>query len=323
MKLSILDQSPVISGKTPREALLASVELAKHGEDLGFIRYWIAEHHNMSSLASSVPEVMLGYIGANTDKIRIGSGAVLLPHYKPYKVAETYNMLQTLFPDRIDLGIGRAPGGSAEASIALSGNYLDNVKKNPESISELLNFIYNDFPPNHFYSNTTASPLPVNPPDIWMLGTSIKSARLAAENGTGYAFGHFMSDKDGPEIVQAYKENFKQKRNMSEPYTIVTVSVICADTYKKAQDILFQTTERLLVRQNEEDAYSSKPNLNEEIAKRSKLLVLGDPKTVGQELLAIKERYQADEIMIVTITDNYRERLDSYQLVASELIQLR
>lgn len=123
MKLSILDQAPVLSGKSAQEALKESMKLAQSGEKLGYTRYWIAEHHDFPGLASSAPEVMLGYIGANTEKIRIGAGAILLPHYKPYKVAETFNMLATLFPDRIDLGIGRAPGGSAEASIALSGNF--------------------------------------------------------------------------------------------------------------------------------------------------------------------------------------------------------
>ena len=127
MKLSILDQSPISSNQTPYDALNESMKLAQVGEALGYTRYWIAEHHDLPGLACSAPEVMLSYIGANTNRIRIGSGAVLLPHYRPFKVAEVFNMLATLFPNRIDIGIGRAPGGSAEAANALSANFLQKV----------------------------------------------------------------------------------------------------------------------------------------------------------------------------------------------------
>src|SRR5699024_3150082 len=140
MKLSILDQSPISDGKTPREALEASVKLAQLGDELGYHRYWIAEHHDLFGLASPNPAVMLGVIGSHTERIRIGAGAVLLPYYKPFRVAETYNLLQTLFPGRIDLGLGRAPGGSAEVSLALSDNYLKQVNEYPKQIEELLGF---------------------------------------------------------------------------------------------------------------------------------------------------------------------------------------
>lgn len=174
MKVSILDQSPVSSHQTPAEALEASMQLAKAGDKLGYERYWIAEHHDLSGLACSAPEVMLGYIGAQTNRIRIGSGAVLLPHYKPYKVAETYNMLATLFPGRVDLGIGRAPGGSAEATNALSDNFLQQVFKMPELVEELLQFLDDKFPAEHEYAKLSASPLPPVSPEPWLLGTSKK-----------------------------------------------------------------------------------------------------------------------------------------------------
>src|SRR5699024_7757134 len=145
MKLSILDQSPISTGKTSRNALNASVDLARLGDELGYTRYWIAEHHDVSGLACTSPDAMLSIIGAQTEQIRIGAGAALLPHYKPYRVAETYNLLATLYPGRIDLGIGRAPGGSAEASMALSGNFLENVRHMPEKLDELLQFLHHDF----------------------------------------------------------------------------------------------------------------------------------------------------------------------------------
>src|SRR3954454_8929241 len=160
MRLSILDQSPISSNQTAQEALTESVKLAQAGEGLGYTRYWIAEHHDLPGLACSAPEVMLSYIGANTSTIRIGSGAVLLPHYKPYKVAEVYNMLATLFPGRIDVGIGRAPGGSAEASNALSDNFLQQVWNMPNSVKDLLYFLDNKIPTEHQHAKVSASPVP-------------------------------------------------------------------------------------------------------------------------------------------------------------------
>ncbi len=140
MRLSILDQAPISSNQTPKDALNASLNLAKAGEEFGYTRFWMAEHHDLSGLACPAPEVMLSYIGANTHKIRIGSGAVLLPHYKPYKVAETFNLLATLFPGRVDVGIGRAPGGSAEATNALSDHFLQNVWDMPNSLEYSASF---------------------------------------------------------------------------------------------------------------------------------------------------------------------------------------
>ena len=191
MRLSILDQSPISSNQTPYDALNGSMKLAQAGEALGYTRYWIAEHHDLPGLACSAPEVMLSYIGANTNRIRIGSGAVLLPHYRPFKVAEIFNMLATLFPNRIDIGIGRAQGGSAEAANALSANFLQSVRNFPTLVRELLHFIDDDFPADSEYSKVSASPIPENPPVPWLLGTSKKSALLAAENGMPYTFRSF------------------------------------------------------------------------------------------------------------------------------------
>ena len=330
MKLSILDQSPVSSGKTARDALQASMQLAKCGEKFGYTRYWIAEHHDFSGLACSAPEIMLSYIGANTEKIRIGAGAVLLPHYKPYKVAESFNMLATLFPGRIDLGIGRAPGGSAEVTMALSDNFLQNVFKTPESFKELIQFIDNDFPVGHKYSNVSASPLPAIAPQPWVLGTSSKSAKLAAENGTAYAFGHFMSEKDGPEIMKSYINHFIPGK-LQRPQSILAVSVICADTTEKAEKLALsgflwklQLARGLgskgvpTIEEAESFVYTNEDRkMIEEM--RSKM-VIGNPKEVSVKLAELQLLYQNDEFMIVTITHSYIDRMRSYELLANELL---
>lgn len=330
MKLSILDQAPVLSGKSAQEALKESMKLAQFGEKLGYTRYWIAEHHDFPGLASSAPEVMLGYIGANTEKIRIGAGAILLPHYKPYKVAETFNMLATLFPDRIDLGIGRAPGGSAEASIALSGNFLENVRNMPNSIKDLLHFLYNNYPTDQMFSKITAHPLPDIPPVPWILGTSEKSAIQAASYGTAYAFGHFMSDKDGIEIVNTYRNAFRQSSGLQKPQAIITVSVICAETSELAEGLALswflskiQTDKgeknNRIPTMEEARNYSFTSDEKERIQEMRKKMMIGNPKEVKQQLAELQAVYSADEIMIVTITNSYESRRKSYELIAKEV----
>ncbi|PAD25838.1 LLM class flavin-dependent oxidoreductase [Niallia circulans] len=330
MKLSILDQAPVLSGKSAQEALKESMKLAQSGEKLGYTRYWIAEHHDFPGLASSAPEVMLGYIGANTEKIRIGAGAILLPHYKPYKVAETFNMLATLFPDRIDLGIGRAPGGSAEASIALSGNFLENVRNMPNSIKDLLHFLYNNYPTDQMFSKITAHPLPDIPPVPWILGTSEKSAIQAASYGTAYAFGHFMSDKDGIEIVNTYRNAFRQSSGLQKPQAIITVSVICAETSELAEGLaLSWFLSKIQTDKGEKNNriptmeaarnYSFTSDEKERIQEMRKKMMIGNPKEVKQQLAELQAVYSADEIMIVTITNSYESRRKSYELIAKEV----
>ncbi len=330
MKLSILDQAPVLSGKTPQDALEESMKLAQYGEKLGYTRYWIAEHHDFPSLASSAPEVMLGYIGANTSKIRIGAGAILLPHYKPYKVAETFNMLATLFPNRIDLGIGRAPGGSAEASIALSGNFLENVQNMPNSIKELLYFLYNNYPSEQMFSKITAHPFPRVAPVPWILGTSEKSAVQAAENGTAYAYGHFMSDKDGVEIVNTYRSTFRNNEGIQDPQVIVTISAICAQTTEQAEELaLCWFLSKIQTDKGEKNNgiptieevrnYSITSEEEERIQEMRKKMIIGNPKEVKQQLVELQSMYNADEIMIVTITPSYESRKKSYELIAEEI----
>src|SRR5690625_1147187 len=234
LKVSILDQSPVSVGMTEKDALQTSIRLAKYGEKLGYERYWIAEHHDLFGLTCPNPSVMLGVIGSQTETIRVGAGAVLLPYYKPFHVAETYNLLATLFPGRVDLGLGRAPGGSAEVSLALSDNYLQEVQKYPEKIDELQAFLHDHFPEDHMYHTISPTPVPEASPEVWMLGTSEKSAILAIEKKLNYAFGHFMTDKDGPAIVKKYRDGMKEQYPNHHPYTIIAINVVCAETTEKA-----------------------------------------------------------------------------------------
>ncbi|WP_179595584.1 LLM class flavin-dependent oxidoreductase [Neobacillus driksii] len=330
MRLSILDQAPISSNQSAADALKASMELAQAGENLGYTRFWIAEHHDLPGLACSAPEVMLGYIGAHTTKIRIGSGAVLLPHYKPYKIAEVYNMLATLFPDRIDVGIGRAPGGSAEATNALSDNFLQQVWNMPNSVKDLLHFIDNTVPPEHPHAKVTASPIPTVPPIPWLLGTSKKSAILAAENGLAYVFGQFMSDQDGAAIIEQYRNTFKPRKQNEEPRVIVTVSAICAETIDKAEDVALSSLVWGLQRKRGEgqqgvpSIQEAKDYLQNEdktlLEEMKNSMIIGDPQQVKDRIDELQVQYNADEIMIVTITHSPADKIQSYKLIAEGIL---
>lgn len=331
MRLSILDQAPISSNQSAAEALIESMKLAQAGEALGYTRFWIAEHHDLPGLACSAPEVMLGYIGANTKRIRIGSGAVLLPHYKPYKIAEVYNMLATLFPGRVDVGVGRAPGGSAEATNALSDNFLQEVWNMQNSVQDLLHFIDNNVPPEHQHAKVTASPVPTVPPMPWLLGTSKKSAILAAENGLSYAFGQFMSDQDGAAIIEQYRNDFKARKQNDVPQVIVTLSVICAETSEKAEEVALSSLVWGLQRKRGEgqkgvpsiqEAKDYIYNENESLlSEMKKNMIIGNPQQVNQRLKELQEKYNADEIMIVTITHSPEDKIQSYKLIAEGIVK--
>ncbi|MEK3886160.1 LLM class flavin-dependent oxidoreductase [Bacillus sp. FSL K6-3431] len=331
MLLSILDQSPISANQNAKEALNESMKLAQAGEALGYTRYWIAEHHDLPGLACSAPEVLLSYIGANTNTIRVGSGAVLLPHYKPYKVAEIYNTLATLFPNRIDIGIGRAPGGSAEATDALSDNFLQNVWRLPDLVKELLHFLADDFPAEHDYSKVSASPLPEVSPVPWLLGTSKKSALLAAENGMFYTFGQFMSDNDGAAIIQQYIDAFKPRKQGQIPQVILTVSAVCAETSEKAENIALSSLIWALQKEKgkglfgvpsirEAKEYKLTDKEKEILEKMRQKVIIGNPQEVNRKLTELQTTHKADEIMINTITYCPKDRIHSYTLIAKELL---
>ena len=328
MKLSILDQSPISSGKTPKDALETSIKLAQLGDELGFERFWIAEHHDLFGLASPNPAVMIGIIGQVTGRIKIGAGAVLLPYYKPFHVAETYNLLATLYPKRIDLGLGRAPGGSAQVSMALSDNYLQQVGKFPSEIDELQNFLHKSFPKDADFAKISPTPVPLVPPKLWLLGTSEKSAKLAVEKGLFYAFGHFMAETNGPNIVKSYRENFEKQHNRTG-YVIVAVHVICAETTDRAYDIA-RSTQLWSILQNDPLAEQTIPSIEKaknylytdeqlkKIQSMEEKMVIGNPQEVARKLKEIKNHYKADELMIVTITHDEQDKLHSYELLAKE-----
>lgn len=322
MKLSILDQAPVSVNMSAGEALRNSVKLAVAGDELGFTRFWLAEHHGMSGLSSSAPEVTLGAIGMVTKNIRLGSGATLLPYYKPFKVAETFNTLAALYGDRIDIGIGRAPGGDNKASEALSDNYLQQVFKMPELLAELQGFIKNND------KSLQAMPVPDTPPQLWMLGTSGKSAISARDSNMNYCFGKFMSTSNPLEVLGTYRES------SSPGKIIVTVNVFCHENSETARKLAWSYAVNQALKStgrafkgipSPEDTADIELTGDERLEAETILsnLIFGAPEEAGADLTRLSEAYQVEEFMIVTITHNIEDKINSYRLLADQLLTER
>ncbi|MBT2287597.1 LLM class flavin-dependent oxidoreductase [Paenibacillus albidus] len=307
LKLSVLDLVPVLEKANATFALEQAVELSQTAERLGYNRYWVAEHHDMPELACTSPEVLLAHIGAKTDRIRIGSGALLLPHYKPLKVVESFNLLASLYPGRVDLGMGRAPGGSAHVSMALSGNFLENVRQLQESLRGVTELLQGNF--EFEGQRVSARPIPPVTPELWLLGTNIKSAAYAAEFGTGYVFGQFMSDVDGEEVLHAYREAFIPAQHSPIPRTMVAVGVVCADTEEEAQQLASANAAFLL-----KEYDTGEPSQFSE-----RKLLVGTASNVKKRLEQLSLLYDVDEFIIVTMIPDYQKRLHSFELLASAL----
>jgi len=232
LKLSIVDQSPVSAGFTPADALQNTIDLARLGDRLGYTRYWIAEHHAMDTLASPAPEILIARVAAETTSIRVGSGGILLPHYSPMKVAEVFRMLHALYPGRIDLGIGRAPGGTQLESYALQRDRRQRLQAEDfvEQIEELRHFFDDDFPPKHPFARIGLSPKMPGKPEIWMLGSSMWSAEAAAKLGLPYAFAHFINQQPTRQAIEHYRRNFTPSRDLAALRAIVATGALCAES---------------------------------------------------------------------------------------------
>ncbi|HEY6412957.1 MAG TPA: LLM class flavin-dependent oxidoreductase [Edaphobacter sp.] len=236
LRLSVLDQSPVPEGSTPAEALQNSIELARRVDELGFTRFWMSEHHAMDTLACTAPEMMLARIGAETRRIRLGLGGIMLPHYTPLKVAEVFRTLHALYPGRVDLGIGRAPGGGPTEMLALRRTRRTPMEDDfPDQVGELLAFLDGDFPERHPFARVRVMPAMPGGPDVWMLGSSMWSSAAAVEFGLPYSFAHFFSQVKTREAIEAYRRGFRGGKYRERPEATVAVGVVCAETQEEAE----------------------------------------------------------------------------------------
>jgi luciferase family oxidoreductase group 1 len=336
IKISVLDQSPVSDGYTPADALRNTIELARLADKLGYERYWIAEHHAIVTLASPAPEILIARLGAETSNIRIGSGGVLLPHYSPLKVAENFRMLHAMYPGRIDLGIGRAPGGSGLEAFALRRERSDRPQNDDfeEQLVELLAFLHHEFPADHPFARIKVSPDMPGAPEVWLLGSSPWSSAVAAKWGLPYAFAHFISPEETSPSVGYYRSNFQASKRLAQPRAIVALGVICADTEGEAKR-LFTSTELHIRRIRLQGKRLPVPTPEQAIAELgdnasgSDLFVrgtgewpryvVGAPEQVRDELERMASHLQIDELMIIAVLHDYQARLRSYRLIAEAL----
>jgi len=328
-RLSVLDQAPIAEGSSGGEALRNTIDLARLADRLGFHRYWLAEHHATPMLASASPEVLIGPVAAATGRIRIGTGGVMLPHYSPFKVAESFSMLAALYPGRIDLGLGRAPGSDQRTAYALQRDRRQAGPDDfPEQLGELMAYLTDRMPPAHPFAPLAAN-LPGRPecPEIWLLGSSAQSGIWAAELGLPYMFADFISPGGG-EIARRYRAGFAPDpaAGPPAPRVGVAVSVICAESDEEAWRLsasvrmailLLQAGRLVPVPTPERAAAFLAGEMGSADAKaRNRRLVTGAPATVRAGLEAVAREYGAEEVMIVTITHDHQARRRSYELVA-------
>jgi len=328
-KLSILDQSPVSAGSTPEMALKNTVRLAQEAEKMGYSRFWVSEHHDTRSLAGSSPEVLISYLAASTEKIRVGSGGVMLPHYSSYKVAENFRILEALAPGRIDLGIGRAPGGMPNATRALQDGNPKDIRRYPEQIDDLLSYLHDQLPENHPYEGLSATPILSHAPELWMLGSSGSSAQLAAEKGLSFTFAHFINGYDGPAAVRFYRNNFKPSAFNEKPNVIVSIFVVCAETQEEAEELASSIDLSILsiekgMRTEGIPSVETAKNYPysaydwSRIRENRQRIIVGTPQKVKETVTRLQELYGADEFMMVSLMHDMDAKIKSYELLAKE-----
>lgn len=323
---SVLDLVTVGTGYTAIEALKYTVELARLAESLGYTRFWLAEHHGMPSIASSSPEILIAHVAAATERIRVGSGGIMLPNHAPLRIAEAFHTLEALHPGRIDLGIGRAPGTDPITSAALRPF---DAEQFPAQVRELIALSRGDFPEDHPFHKVTVVPVGVELPPIWLLGSSGASARFAGSLGVGYGFASHFSPVSPLPAIQAYRESFRPSDSFGKPHVILGVAVVCAETDEEAEylsktmDLVSVRLHRgefgLLPSPEEALAYPYSPAERAIAQQRRSLLISGSPDRVRERLESLVEEMGADEVIISTMIHDPKARLRSYELVGEAL----
>jgi luciferase family oxidoreductase group 1 len=321
--LSVLDLSPVAAGSSGAVSLRNSLDLARLADRLGFTRYWVAEHHNLPSIASSAPDIMIGQIAAATKRMRVGSGGVMLPNHAPLMVAERFKVLEALFPGRIDLGLGRAPGTDPVTSYALRRRQDDDFL---ERFQELLLFESNGFPEGHPFRTVRAMPADVALPPIWLLGSSGYSAQLAAMVGAGYSFAHHFAEHDPLDAMLSSRDQFKPSAARDQPYAILACAAVCADSDAEAErlastiDLNFVRRRRgeylPLASPQEAVAFPYSPAERGLIARNRARVFVGTKATLLDRLGPMIEATKADEVMVTTMIYDHAARRHSYELLA-------
>lgn len=331
MRLSVLDQAPVTMGHTGKEALDNAIELAQLAEELGYTRFWMAEHHGSHTLASSAPEITIAHIAAKTSRIRLGTGGTMIMHYSPLKMAEVFKTLSAFVPGRIDYGVGRAPGGDKRSIYALSEGHKPDLDHLYEKLETTLTLLKEEIPEEEIYKHTPAIPTGVSLPEAWLLGSSGDSAVQAGRMGLGYSFAQFfMLNAMRKEIFELYRYHFEPSEFMEKPDISVAYLVTVAETKEEAefqakpQDIarlrLAQGKMEQLMSPEDAEKYPLTEHEEAGIQTNRQIHLVGTAKEVADKLRQEQEIYGFQEAMICSIAHSQEQRLNTYRLLAKELL---
>jgi luciferase family oxidoreductase group 1 len=332
IRLSVLDQSPVRKGVSAERAVQETIALAKYTDGLGYTRFWVSEHHNTGSLAGSTPEVLIAYLASQTKNIRVGSGGVMMPNHSALKVAENFRMLEALAPGRIDLGMGRAPGTDRITASMLNPSNQFREQDFVEQLGDLVNYFHDRAVPGTIQQKIRAIPQVKTVPAMWLLSSSGQSGLFAGHFGMGFSFAHFINPVGGAQAVKMYKDRFQPSEDMKEPQANMAIFVFCSEDeekiaqHKAIMDYRFIQFEKGagILPLGYEDVKDAEYTLPEQdrIRYNRQRVVAGTPAMVNERLNNLAESYGVDEILAVTITENFEDRLQSYKLLA-ELFNLQ
>ena len=332
LKLSILDQCPLNDPETATEAFQNTIKLVRKAEEWGYHRFWVAEHHGSNRVMGSSPEVLISHLLAKTTRIRVGAGGVMLQHYSPFKVAENFNVLASLAPGRVDLGIGSGPGGLPQSTRALQQDMGPGAKPLPEKLVDLGRYLHNKLEESHPFYGLKVSPAPPQPADLYLLGTTPSSAELAASLGMPYVFALFLNHDDAEmqQAIETYRSQFDDT-NGARPHTMLALPVIVADSDEEAEEYASQITPVRIrlesgrtftvfsVEAAEEFGRQSQENFT--YAVQEGKVIHGSQETVRRKILDVRRSYQVDELFIVTAIRDFQKRLRSYELLSQVFTQ--
>jgi luciferase family oxidoreductase group 1 len=329
LRVSILDQSIVPKGTTASQAIANTIQLVKKAEEWGFHRFWVSEHHNSTMIAGSAPELLMVRLASETKKIRIGSGGIMLPNHSALKVAENFRLLETMYPGRIDLGIGRAPGGDRITASLLNPSNHFSEESYLQQLEYLQAFFHDEA--SSPYGPLLAVPVSVTVPEPWILSSSGGSAAIAAKFGMGLAVARFINGFAGPDMVKNYKKSFKPSREIESPHTLMAISVLCADTEEKANRLrkladftLLQFEKGNFREMNRfediRDYIFSEQEL-ERIQYNRGRIISGTKEQVREQLISLASEMEVDEIMVTSMTHSQKDRFRSFELI-SEAMEL-
>ncbi|MEL6374253.1 MAG: MsnO8 family LLM class oxidoreductase [Pseudomonadota bacterium] len=326
MQLSVLDQAPVIGNATPADAIAATIDLARAADGLGFHRYWLAEHHGLAGLAIASPEVLLARLGAETRRIRLGTGGMLLPYVAPFRLIEQFRMLEALYPGRIDLGLGRAPGGHPRTALAVADGHYDSGKEHMRKIAEISAMLRDDIPHGHPYYGHRANPERVGAPQLWMLGSTIDGAEIAAMLGLRFALAHFINAREAAQVGMHYRAQFREGHEAAPHLAIAVLAVVAADR-TEAQRIERALLLRWALIGLGEDR--PVPTLEEadlhEFTTQQMLMadrerpraIVGEANEVADRIAELAQASRADEVITLSLAPSYALRLRTIEALAA------